>query len=282
VTPPFGKCVWCERTDFTEEHIIGRQFAKAVEISYPAPFFAGRFELPEHQGIVLNDRVCDTCNRNWMRKLDNKAMAAIGAALGPHETRIHLKEAQQRWVSMWATKVALLLQLQTIDLQARHPELAEIGDKAWVPDESFVAIEKDKRRPPDGTKVWIGALDSAHPLKANYRERVGSFDAWEKTPSGLMLPQRRGYLVLFNLRRFVVYVNGFVATPDPPDLTPLVGRKALRRIWPISERVAEWPPPQALGEGDLNQLTSSEAQITPPPEGWRRLVGPPKAPKAQG
>jgi hypothetical protein len=281
VTPPSGKCVWCERTDFTEEHIIGRQFAKAVGISYPLPFYAGPFELPERQGVVLNDRVCDTCNKNWMRKVDNKAMKGMGGALRPNEARIHLTQPHQQWVSMWATKVALLLQLQQIDLLARHPELAENGDRAWVPDEHFAAIEKDKRRPPVGTKVWIGSLHRSDPIKAKFWERVGSFDAWEKnTSAGLVLPQRCGYFVLFALRRFVVYVNGFVATPDPPDLTMLVGRGAFRRIWPISERVAEWPPPQTLSESDLSLLTNSEAQSTPPPEGWRRLVGTPERPQS--
>jgi hypothetical protein len=273
VTPPFGKCVWCERTDFTEEHIIGRQFTKAIGIGYPAVATWGDFRLPGRTGIVLKDRVCDTCNKNWMRKIDNKAISWIGPAL--RDDRIQLDQRKQEVVSMWATKVALLLALRHVDLIAQFPELAENGNTAWVPASSFAAIEKSKRRPPAGTSVWMGSLSVVQ--GPPFLENVGWLMEHDLKRPGHAV---RGYLVLFRLRRFVIYVNGWEGASPRGDLTPaaFVSRRALRRIWPVNERVAEWPPPEMLTQNDWHSLTGPVPNGGRPPEGRRRLVGTPERP----
>lgn len=270
--PPFGKCVWCERTDFTEEHILGRQFAKAIGVTFPVVTW-DRFRLPEKTGVVLNDRVCKTCNQNWMRKLDDKVMKCIAPAVRTG-SRIQLNQREQAIVSVWATKIALLLALRQIDLIAKYPELQAAGNRAWLPDGIFEAVVKDLRRPPNGTQVWLGARPPGVP----FRESVGSMEDFEETSPGVFgNPVTTGYQVLFSLNRFAVYVFG-CAPREVKSFSPaeLIDPRALRRIWPSRERVAEWPPPEPLDAHSLHVLAPQPANPPSPPERGSWPVGPPQ------
>ncbi len=101
--------MWCERKDFTREHIIGHQVAKALDVTPPVKSYWGDFVMPGDKGeVYIDDRVCDTCNRNWMRKLDNKVMQFMRPSIR-HEARVQIEAGQQELLAMWATKVALLL-----------------------------------------------------------------------------------------------------------------------------------------------------------------------------
>lgn len=285
MSPPFGKCIWCERTDFTDEHVIGQQFTKLLGIDFPIKSYWGDATIPGNGEVVLKDRVCDTCNKNWMRKLDNKMIKAMRPAIRAGG-RVQLNERQQEIVAMWATKVALLLALRLQDLALQHPELlVDMGDAVTVPDDNLAAVERDKKRPPKGTRVWIGATDPRdHSPK--FMSCPGSFAIFEaETPGGLALPVPHGYFVLFGLGRLVVYLSGCESpyAPNPPDYSPVsvVGRNALRQIWPSAERVAEWPPPKLLLRQDLEGIVQMPADWPASPQGWRRLESPPKPPQPE-
>jgi hypothetical protein len=280
VTPPLGKCVWCDGIDFTEEHIIGRQFAKALGIRYPVESHWGDFILPNNASeITLRDRVCKTCNLNWMRKLDNRIMKFMRPSIH-HEERTQLNQRKQAALATWATKVALLLQLRTHDLVVAHPELYESGF-GYVPDDNLAAIRRCKSRPPERTRVWLGAVHS-HDVLPKFAHCGGGLAAFEDSEqhNGLALPVRHGYFELFVLGRLVFYLTGWEIAYDKemPDINPqaIVGGRAMRRIWPTSEQVTEWPPQQRLGTNDLERMVNMPADWSQSPQGRRRLVSTPQ------
>lgn len=284
MTPPLEKCVWCERADFTEEHIIGRQFAKALRIPYPVQSHWGDFILPGNTGeITLRDRVCVACNTNWMRKLDNRIMKFMRPTI-QDERRVQLKQGSQTALAMWATKIALLLRLRAHDLVLIHPELAEASrGGGYVPDDNLQAITRCKSRPPNRTKVWIGSVHPQQDLPkfVHCGGNLGVFD--DAQSSGLVLPAPRGYFELFGLGRLVFYVSGWeIAYDGPaPDIDPqlVVGPRAMRRLWPNAEQVVEWPPPQRLSTNDLERMVNMPADWRKAPQRGGRRVGPPKPPQ---
>lgn len=281
MAPPFGKCVWCERDDFTVEHIIGHQFTKALGIPFPATSHWGDYVLPGPAEVALEDRVCDTCNRNWMRKLDNRVMQFMRPAF-QREARVQLNLRKQETLAMWATKVALLMLLRRHDLALKYPELAAMST-GFVPADNFAAVERSKRRPPGNTHIWLAALDPRERLP-EFVSTSGSFSNFEAEAVGRVFePVPRGYFVLLGLGRVVVYVNGWEMdyTGPRPDDRPesVLGRGATRRIWPSAERMAEWPPPARVVTKHLEELVAVPADWRRPPQLRRRLVDPPEPAK---
>jgi hypothetical protein len=281
VAPPFGKCVWCERDDFTVEHIIGQQFTKALGVPFPATLYWGNYALPGNAEIALEDRVCDTCNRNWMRKLDNRVMQFMRPTVH-REARVQLNLRKQETLAMWAAKVALLLILRRHDLQLKHPELSAMGSP-FAPDDNFAAIERSKRRPPKHTRVWLASLDPRERMP-KFIATSGSFSNLEAESYGQtqqLVPH--GYFVVFGLGRLIVYINGWETAytgprqDDRPEL--VLGATAVRRIWPSTERTVEWPPPAHVVTNDLERLVQVPADWRGPPQLRRRLVEPPESAK---
>jgi hypothetical protein len=280
VTPPFGKCVWCERGDFTIEHVIGRQFAKAMQVPYPVRSYWGDFELPGDTGeIVLKDRVCDTCNRNWMRKLDDRMMKFMRPAIAQAE-RVQLDLRKQEILAMWAVKIALLLRLRAHDQVLAHPELAESAHSNFIPDDNFDAIERSKRKPPKRTTVWIGAVDPRDRLP-KFIHCGGSFSTFETRPPGqIATPVERGYFELFGLNRVIFYVTGweiaYQGTPPNIDPKTQIGRGTMQRVWPNTEQTIQWPPQRALRTEHLEGIVKMPADWGGPPQARRRLVSTPQ------
>jgi hypothetical protein len=281
--PPFGTCVWCERDHFAVEHIIGVQFAKALGIRYPVAQKWGFQPLPGKLAeISLENRVCLTCNQNWMRKLDNRVMQFLKPTI-QHETPVELNLRKQETLAVWATKVALLLLLRQHDLTLAHPALNElVGASTYVPGDNFEAMRKSKRRPPEHTRVWMGAVSPGEwvPGFIYTSGTIVSHDVTRSSRIGTRV--RHGYYTLFGLRRLIFYVTGYRA--DAPYATDpeasrraelFVDRPKVRRLWPSTERVLRWPPPDHLSTEDLERLVSVPATWRRPPQGRGGLVAPP-------
>jgi hypothetical protein len=264
VRPPFEKCVWCDRTDFNVEHIIGQQVAKAMGVDYPVTTFrrvGGQTHQEEDASgeIALEGRVCQTCNGNWMRRLDNKMMKFM---YGPirHGARVQLKQREQAILGFWATKVALLLALWQHDEAHRYPQ--PWAPIPFVPEDNLAFVSKH-HKPPTRTRVWIADLQ--HPGRI-----VNYFICMSAAIPGLVDAPDYGYYVVFNLGRVFFWVSGRelaheggIIDDNPEPIVP----GAMRRIWPNAEQVAEWPPARTLMLDELPRLLEPPAARVDPPEG---------------
>jgi hypothetical protein len=270
VAPPFGKCVWdCDSArPFNREHIIGKQVAKAFGMPFPVPMKWG--EVERHTGamiergermedgleIVLEERVCERCNGQWMRKLDEKMLKFMWSTLR-HEKRVQLNAGNQATLAQWAVKVGPLLALWFHDETLQYPELGHRG-ASDVPTDNFLAVGR-RMKPADRTRIWVAAIDATVPISEFFAVASPIYspdDQPERIP--------RGYYSLFHLRRMLFFVSGWeVAYPgnvgDWPNPEPIVrDPRAMSRISPLSERVVEWPPPARLESNDLDKLIAGQ------------------------
>jgi hypothetical protein len=74
-------------------------------------------------------------------------------------------------------------------------------------------------------------------------------------------PTPIGYYAFVKLKRLVFFVTGLELSyqgPIPDDWPNPVhvvhDRRAVKRLWPPSESVVEWPPPARLESDDLDNL----------------------------
>jgi hypothetical protein len=243
--PPFGACVWgCGRHNFTKEHVIGRQIVKVLELQSPLTMHLGGWEGRPEQfiRIVLKRRVCKICNETWMRQMDDQFVSVIGDTLRSG-TEFDLEIVDQKIVATWATKVALLLELFLHDFIIRNPQV-EVGS-TFIPSDNLHAL-RITRTPPDGTTVWIGAIDHStfHPFSSIGGAILGG----PAGPiEGIARGELCGYQSIFNLNDVVFGVRGwtsaYVANPpvgmaDPDQTIP--GKTV--QIWPRIGEVQHCPP----------------------------------------
>jgi hypothetical protein len=268
---PSTECVWgCGRSNFNEEHVIGRQFAKAMNLPDPLIMRWADYARQEHAlEIVLNDRVCEGCNSRWMKKLDDRVRKLMGPSI-IDGAPVDISSVEQLRLARWAMKVALLLMLWVHDECAEHPELLEATraqepgrtDEPYVPVDDFADVGR-RHRPPSGVLIWIGAASDEIP------DFFTSVSALSRPAEPV--PERFGYYAMFALRRLIVFVaaglqnalDGPLADIDPAtlDLDKLV------LIWPRSTASVHWPSAQALTATDVASFTGSHPSfaVSEPP-----------------
>jgi hypothetical protein len=266
VIPPAGSCVWgCEsNAPFNREHIIGKQFAKALGMPFPIRVGWGDLHRPtglmgEHGtttenelGIVLDDRVCKRCNENWMKKLDDRTMKFMWPALH-HRGQVGINRKQQLDLARWATKVGLLLALYFHD-QPKDPR-SQRKQRNYVPADNFTELFRNSAGLPRHTHVWFGAVAPTEVISECFVSTEGIRDA-----SGPV-----GYYTTIRLRRLVFFVTGLSIAYEHPvddwiDAERIVDKpKTMTPIWPAREPIIEWPPPRHLYARELARLI----QVTP-------------------
>lgn len=262
---PSTECVWgCGRSDFTAEHVVGRGFANRLELPYPLAIVMGQhYRVQRKLEIVVRDRVCDTCNRNWMKRLDDRMRFIMGGSI-TDAAPVGLTQDQQKRVARWAFKVALLLMLWLHDQAAQQPELLEVARRAdawregepYIPTDDFAYVGRH-HTPPAHVRIWLGrASESASPVFVS-----ASALSRPLHPS----PERVGYYVLFGLRHLAVYVlagtaghgdvfaQGLGKFVNPENFAP----ELLLPVWPTTAQRRNWPPPNQLSAAAMEKLTAT-------------------------
>ena len=274
--PAAGQCVWgCgSNQPFNREHIIAKQIAKALGMPFPVPMSWGDIRrstgrqiehgerLENELAITLDDRVCQRCNGQWMKKSDDRMLKFTLR----NADRVQLDAKQQAVLALWANKVGLLLALWLHDQPLTDPEITGVG-KSYAPADNFLALFK-RQKPPDRTRIWIGAVADT----AAVRE-VGVRASQIRASREGTAPVSCGYYTLFHLKRLVFFVSGWdiewsdeiLDWPNPERVLP--DSRAMRRISPLRERVVEWPPPARLEADDLNKLISGQPTGIQPASG---------------
>lgn len=264
--PPSSECVWgCGHSNFNAEHVIGRQFAKEMELPYPLVLRWAEYGLPQRKlEIVLRDRVCQRCNGRWMKKLDDHAREVMGPSIKSAQPVLVSSAARRIRLARWALKVGLLLSLWFHDQTVRDPKLIRATAPAhanssdslpYVPLQTFPSVRLDRAPQPDRW-VWFGSAGSSIPeffMIANGLSIRGQ-------PG-----ERAGYSAVFSLRSLVVLV--IVSAPGHrDDVTAAMGTEdpaafhpdRLAPVWPDADTL-HWPPKRRLQTSDIEHLIGAPA-----------------------
>jgi hypothetical protein len=106
-------------------------------------------ELVDNNPERTIDTVCHTCNNNWMSRLEEKNIPALGEMLD--NKPVVIDEGRQRLLAEWAVKTAMVLD----SIKNRQ------GDEKFYTRDECVAMRVSQEIPKE-TRIWLGALTDSH------------------------------------------------------------------------------------------------------------------------
>ncbi len=240
-------CLFCGIGPVTREHVIAKSLSKRLwEVSpftpeHGAPIEptpgATRFHTNRLIDIVVN-AACSDCNSKFFNALQRPCDGFLRSALAGEQWMLDsdLKKA----LASWLYKTALLVPL-AMSPRADWPKQLIDECKAF-----YV-----RRRPPVGTRVWIGRYD----LRDNFPELVARADVSE-------LNYRRrgrdlaGNQILVSIGYFLGIV--IVWSGEPPDDVNMANRTGDRflEVWPVRVGHVQWPPEHTFTYEELTGLSN--------------------------
>lgn len=261
-------CVFCGTTNsaLTREHVIPKWARKALAIQGGVTIHALDDPTAEKVlvgrlsdlNIVLNDRLCATCNNVWLSGLERKVRPLLEPmAVSAKPTMID--PAAQQLLAFWAVKTCLLLELA---FRQRYPDRRLAEGYQATPQE--LAWLRARDEPPPCSMVWLGCWDCQKEMPVNYEPAGAELPTTDGVPvTGHFTTYTLGYVA------FQVFTVDFIAAEqhgapswnsNPPE--PL--RKALPRIWPRRSDTlpVAWPPP-AFRNDDWRRLVTWDGVLNP-------------------
>ena len=240
-------CFFCGIGPVTREHVIAKSLSKRLwEVSpftpeHGAPIEpkpgATRFHTNRLIDMVVNV-ACNDCNSRFFNALQSPCDGFLTRALAGQPST--LDSDLKRALAGWLYKTALLVPLAMSPRAEWPPHLVDECKAFYL-----------RRRPPVGTRVWIGRYD----LRDNFPELVARADVSE-------LKYRRrgrdfgGYQILVSIGYFLGIV--IVWNGDPPDDVNMENRTADRfiEVWPVSVTPIDWPPDHTFTYDELTALSN--------------------------
>ena len=245
-----------------DEHVISKTVRKQLpSTARITGTFAGRSKTRGVLYCVIRKSVCHTCNRGWMRELEDYVVETIGPEIGSAD-RIRLDPLACERLATWAIKTGLLLEFST----SLH------GNGAYVPTDNLRWLARH-RTPPPRSKVWIAGIE--------YGRRY----SWSQGMS-LNGPSGNGVGVVttFSVGSFGFQVLALneedgddvellrtLAAIEPPQYVPNPTEEiwpgdATEIAWPIRDRLLEVSAPSEVGELALGAVSAgSRCTLRVPP-----------------
>lgn len=209
--PRTDRCAFCEDSSGSEEHIFGRWVSRFLGGGFVATSEFG--ERPSKTIPLTTNRVCEVCNNTWLSVLENDSKVVLaGLMLG---NAVQLGEAEQRQVSTWAYKTALML---------------DLAGSGVIPLGYHRRFEME-RIVPVHALVWIGGYVGGKAVSASVRP-LGRNKCDESIPIAVLTTFSVGRLLVQVFHHFTA---GGVTIDDQR-----VGATYLDQIWP-SQAAFEWP-----------------------------------------
>jgi hypothetical protein len=241
------QCLFCGSGRVTREHVISQSLSRRLwEVSpftpqHGAPIEpkpgATRFHTNRLIDIVVN-AACNDCNSKFFNALQSPCEGFLRSALAGE--RSILDSDLKKALASWLYKTALLVPL-AMGPRTDWPQLLIDECKAFY----------IRRRPPVGTRVWIGRYD----LRDNFPELVARADVSE-------LKYRRrgrdfaGYQILVSIGYFVgIVIVWSGQLPDDVNMANRTGDRLLE-IWPVSVGHIDWPPEHTFAYEELTGLSN--------------------------
>lgn len=210
--PPTGhRCAFCDAPSGSDEHIFARWISRVLGGTFVVKGDHG--ERSAKTIPLTTDRVCRSCNNNWLSVLENDCKSVLSDLMAGNDAR--LGEAEQRQVSTWAYKTALMIDLAYAGgVQAGYHRQFEL-----------------ERSVPSSALVWIGGYTGSQAVSASVRPLQRGESA-EKPPLAVLTTFTVGRLLVQLFHHFTV---GGVTFDDQR-----IGAPYLDQIWP-TQPVFTWP-----------------------------------------
>jgi hypothetical protein len=223
------RCPFCNAAgDLTAEHVWPDWFIKAVAQRGDSVSIDGVARPLRH----LTIDVCGTCNNEWMSVLEQDARTLLADMLRTRRTT--LDAAQQERLAAWAT-------LKAYELEYLSRRTTPRG---------YLQDLRNKRVPPHGISVWLGAYTPDEPARAWIRyHRVSALSP--DGPVGVNV-----FSVTFTLYQVVLQVIGHYVAGNVVmrDSGPAAG--AISQLWPVSDEQVTWPLPQGFSHDSIGWLVN--------------------------
>jgi len=147
-----------------------------------------------------------------------------------------LVETEQRLVTTWAVKTAMIMQVFV------HPS------RVTIPPDHYTQLYQRKEAPPDTVRVWLALQDHTDPRYV--AKPLGLF-----APSSGPPHQPNAYWITLTIGCLVMQILGAAGwLPDYLDRDIAVLRELpLLPTWPASNKV-RWPPLPPLNHNDVGRL----------------------------
>jgi hypothetical protein len=225
---PVKKCAFCNNRPNSKEHAWPEWVLKKMH--RPTGLMIGTIEeqqadFERTQRAIKVRCVCDSCNKYWMKDLEDTAKVLIGPLID--DVRTTLNPLQQAYVAMWAVKTAMVFEFVTCERELFYTDRDRSDFKNSVP-----------HYPPPFTSVWISRFSG--PLV-----RMLTFAA-EATIGDFRGSLARLYVTTITFGAFVIQVVS-VRPDQGKTFASIIHPKhgpwfdCTRRIWPTTRLVA-WPP----------------------------------------
>jgi hypothetical protein len=181
--------------------------------------------------------VCRKCNNGWMSKLESECIPLLGSLL--EDVSLNLDSHHQQLASLWATKIAMVL--DSIEGRARFYLKSDC--------EQF----KKNRLIPEGTIVWTGRYfgRSLHTSSADFTANLNE-----------SLPVADCATTVILVGHLIFEVLTVRKRPPHRDRTirmePNLGRwnELLTPIWPITFDTVSWPPAFSFSDYGSHRLAA--------------------------
>lgn len=227
---PIGRCPFCNSsTDLTAEHIWPEWYIKAVKPHGEDAQLDG-IERPLRHATV---DVCRRCNNEWMSVLEQDASQLLADMLRTRQTT--LDPLQQQRLAAWVT-------LKAYELDCLSQRLTPRG---------YLQDLRNKRIPPHGVSVWLGAYSPDAPAHAWTRyHRISALNPGvDPVPVNAFSVTITVYQVIFQVVGH--YVSGSVSVRDSSPSS-----QALSQIWPITQPLVSWPLPLGFSPVSVELLVN--------------------------
>jgi hypothetical protein len=236
-------CMFCGGGPLTSEHVFARWLRDriAADIKQVNVFDAEGLPLWSMGSFDIEANVvCEKCNSGWMSRLESACNPLLGDSM-LYGSALQLNEQQQRTVSMWAVKTAMVLEAH----RRRDPfKYLSASHAAWMPDHSS---------PPSGTTVRMFARPAGEGEFVITRS-VGILPRHPKGEPKERIDDSKAYVSTFvvGFMGFQVFgVHGFKNDLPPGlGLTPWLQEHTIR-LWPTIGGAIRWPPPRLMTLADI-------------------------------
>lgn len=224
-------CLFCDNNSGSREHLW------PAWIHQRKDFGPLRHQIGAMPARILNDpqqkvrTVCGICNNGWMSTLEASNIPHMGLML--QDIAIPLDAAQQRLVSAWTTKTAMVFD----SLKGRDPA------KRFFTKEECVNLRLSYSIP-DRTRIWVGRVSFSS---------LGGYGTDVKivSPEGMSLAVGMAVTIVIGhlaIQSVTMHINPEHAGKDISDVQPKEAEwsQLLTPVWPPDLQYVPWPPKQSF------------------------------------
>jgi hypothetical protein len=233
------KCLFCDNNSGSGEHLWPKWVHERIEW---APL---RHQIGQMEAKILDNpqikvkTVCGQCNNGWMSDLENDSIPVIGSML--QGLTVPIREDQQRLISAWAVKTAIMMD----SLKGRDPK------KRFYLKEECVSLRLH-RTIPAHTRVWLGHYNDMG-LGAFGTDFTVVTTAHEQVAQGMATTIVAGHLALqvVSVHHAPEYIDREIADVQPKAAD---WESLLVQTWPMELQYVTWPPNQEFANKGRNSI----------------------------